>query len=382
MNIFSRKNSKYIKLTLSLIVTYIIIKLLEYTPALLDKLSSIYTILGPFIIAFIIAYALNPIVNIIMKKTKLSRNISIALTYILFVSLICLISLYIFPGLYSTTKDLIEALPGITSNAQNMIDKIILQINNNPDLAKNLSTVDFNTIISSASKLFNSLLSQTLTGAISVTTSIVNMIFGFLISIYILIDKDKFISFTKKATLTIFGRNIGSEIINFVKILNINLGSYIGIKAIDSSIIGFIAIIGLSILGTKYALLLAVIVGFTNMIPYFGPFIGIFITFLVNLFAGNFKLALISSIFLFLLQQFDAWYLDPKLVGNKIGLSPFIVILAVTIGGAIYGPLGMIISTPVASVINFYVNKALQKYSYRMNKPTEEANNTETIESK
>ncbi len=382
MNIFSRENSKYIKLTLSLIVTYIIIKLLEYTPALLDKLSSIYTILGPFIIAFIIAYALNPIVNIIMKKTKLSRNISIALTYILFVSLICLISLYIFPGLYSTTKDLIEALPGITSNAQNMIDKIILQINNNPDLAKNLSTVDFNTIISSASKLFNSLLSQTLTGAISVTTSIVNMIFGFLISIYILIDKDKFISFTKKATLTIFGRNIGSEIINFVKILNINLGSYIGIKAIDSSIIGFIAIIGLSILGTKYALLLAVIVGFTNMIPYFGPFIGIFITFLVNLFAGNFKLALISSIFLFLLQQFDAWYLDPKLVGNKIGLSPFIVILAVTIGGAIYGPLGMIISTPVASVINFYVNKALQKYSYRMNKPTEEANNTETIESK
>lgn len=382
MNIFSRENSKYIKLTLSLIVTYIIIKLLEYTPALLDKLSSIYTILGPFIIAFIIAYALNPIVNIIMKKTKLSRNISIALTYILFVSLICLISLYIFPGLYSTTKDLIEALPGITSNAQNMIDKIILQINNNPDLAKNLSTVDFNTIISSASKLFNSLLSQTLTGAISVTTSIVNMIFGFLISIYILIDKDKFISFTRKATLTIFGRNIGSEIINFVKILNINLGSYIGIKAIDSSIIGFIAIIGLSILGTKYALLLAVIVGFTNMIPYFGPFIGIFITFLVNLFAGNFKLALISSIFLFLLQQFDAWYLDPKLVGNKIGLSPFIVILAVTIGGAIYGPLGMIISTPVASVINFYVNKALQKYSYRMNKPAEEANNTETIESK
>ena len=382
MNIFSRENSKYIKLTLSLIVTYIIIKLLEYTPALLDKLSSIYTILGPFIIAFIIAYALNPIVNLIMKKTKLSRNISIALTYILFVSLICLISLYIFPGLYSTTKDLIEALPGITSNAKNMIDKIILQINNNPDLAKNLSTVDFNTIISSASKLFNSLLSQTLTGAISVTTSIVNMIFGFLISIYILIDKDKFISFTRKATLTIFGRNIGSEIINFVKILNINLGSYIGIKAIDSSIIGFIAIIGLSILGTKYALLLAVIVGFTNMIPYFGPFIGIFITFLVNLFAGNFKLALISSIFLFLLQQFDAWYLDPKLVGNKIGLSPFIVILAVTIGGAIYGPLGMIISTPVASVINFYVNKALQKYSYRMNKPTEEANNTETIESK
>ncbi|WP_055069530.1 AI-2E family transporter [Clostridium massiliamazoniense] len=379
MKIFSGQNSKYIKLTLSLIATYIIIKLLEYTPALLGKISDLYAILGPFIIAFIIAYALNPIVNLIMKKTNLSRNLSITLTYILFISMIGLISFYIFPGLYSTTKDLIEALPGITSNAQNMIDKIILQINSNPDLAKSLSTVDFNTIIASTSKLFNSLLSQTLTGAISLTTSVVNMIFGFLISIYILIDKDKFINFTRKATLTLFGRNIGLEIINFIKILNINLGSYIGIKAIDSTIIGFIAIIGLSVLGTKYALLLAVIVGFTNMIPYFGPFIGMFVTFLVNLFAGDFKLALISTIFLFFLQQFDAWYLDPKLIGNKIGLSPFVVILAVTIGGAIYGPLGMIVATPIASVINFYVNKALQKYSYRMNKPKKETNNTKTI---
>lgn len=379
MKIFSGQNSKYIKLTLSLIATYIIIKLLEYTPALLGKISDLYAILGPFIIAFIIAYALNPIVNLIMKKTNLSRNLSITLTYILFISMIGLISFYIFPGLYSTTKDLIEALPGITSNAQNMIDKIILQINSNPDLAKSLSTVDFNTIIASTSKLFNSLLSQTLTGAISLTTSVVNMIFGFLISIYILIDKDKFINFTRKVTLTLFGRNIGLEIINFIKILNINLGSYIGIKAIDSTIIGFIAIIGLSVLGTKYALLLAVIVGFTNMIPYFGPFIGMFVTFLVNLFAGDFKLALISTIFLFFLQQFDAWYLDPKLIGNKIGLSPFVVILAVTIGGAIYGPLGMIVATPIASVINFYVNKALQKYSYRMNKPKKETNNTKTI---
>lgn len=379
MKIFSGQNSKYIKLTLSLIATYIIIKLLEYTPALLGKISDLYAILGPFIIAFIIAYALNPIVNLIMKKTNLSRNLSITLTYILFISMIGLISFYIFPGLYSTTKDLIEALPGITSNAQNMIDKIILQINSNPDLAKSLSTVDFNTIIASTSKLFNSLLSQTLTGAISLTTSVVNIIFGFLISIYILIDKDKFINFTRKATLTLFGRNIGLEIINFIKILNINLGSYIGIKAIDSTIIGFIAIIGLSVLGTKYALLLAVIVGFTNMIPYFGPFIGMFVTFLVNLFAGDFKLALISTIFLFFLQQFDAWYLDPKLIGNKIGLSPFVVILAVTIGGAIYGPLGMIVATPIASVINFYVNKALQKYSYRMNKPKKETNNTKTI---
>lgn len=97
MKIFSGQNNKYVKLSLSLIITYIIIKLLEYTPSLLGKLSDLYTILGPFIIAFIIAYALNPVVNLIMKKTNLSRNLSISITYVLFISIIGLISFYLFP---------------------------------------------------------------------------------------------------------------------------------------------------------------------------------------------------------------------------------------------------------------------------------------------
>lgn len=365
MNFFKGQNGKYFKLVLSLTVTYILIRLIDNVPFILGKLSDVYNILLPFVIAFVIAYALNPLVNLFTKRAKLSRSLSIALTYILFLVLIVLACLYIFPGLYSTTIQLIDSIPNISSNAQNMFNDLISQVHKYPDLTKALESVDFTSFVSTTSKIFNNLLNQAFSGAISFTGYVVNIVFGFLISIYLLSDKDNCLNFCRKATLTVCGEKVGLEVINFVKILNLNVGSYIGIKAIDSAIIALIAIIGLSTLGSEYALLLAVIVGFTNMIPYFGPFLGMFVAFIVNLFTGDFKLALIVLVFLFLLQQFDAWFLDPKLIGNKIGLSPFVVILAVTIGGAIYGPIGMILGTPIASVINFYAQKGLNKYSHR-----------------
>ncbi|MGL5616651.1 MAG: AI-2E family transporter [Sarcina sp.] len=365
MKLFKGNNSKYTKLVLSLVVTYIIIRLIDNIPFITDKLSDFYGILLPFVIAFVIAYALNPVVNLFMRRTKLSKSMSIALTYILFLAIIAMAALYIFPGLYSTTWDLIESLPTITTNAQHTLNTFLSQVNKHPDATKLLESIDFSSIISTSSKVFNSLLNQAFSGAISITTYIVNIIFGFLISIYMLSDKENCLKFCRKATLTVCGEKIGDEVINFVKILNFNVGTYIGIKAIDSAIVAAIAIVGLTILGAKYALLLAVIVGFTNMIPYFGPFIGMFVAFVVNLFSADFKTALIALIFLFILQQFDAWFLDPKLIGGKVGLSPFVIILAVTIGGAFYGPIGMILATPIASVINYYVQKGLKKFSHR-----------------
>lgn len=115
---------------------------------------------------------------------------------------------------------------------------------------------------------------------------------------------------------------------------------------------------------SEYALLLSVVVGITNMIPYFGPFIGMVVGFFINVFISPMK-AVIVLIYLFILQQFDAWYLDPKLIGNRVGLSPFLVILGVTLGGAIYGPIGMILGSPVMSVIRIYTLKLIKKFEYR-----------------
>ncbi len=365
MNNFLKNNRLYFKIIIVVIVSYISIKLIDNLSNVISVFHSISTILSPFILAFIIAYILNPIVNLFNKKFKISRGISILLTYLLFIILLGLAITYIFPRLCTSLIDLIDSIPEFTSYIQHLYVEVISKLK----IPKEMNSyIPFNTdsgkIISSIGFMISSLSNWLLNTAISLTSSLINWVFGFLISIYVLIDKDKFIKISGKLTRIIFGRKFGDGLIGFVKILNDKIGTYIGIKALDSLIIGILAFIGLTIIKSDYVLLLSVVVGITNMIPYFGPFIGMIVGFFINLFLSPMK-AVFVLIYLFLLQQFDAWYLDPKLIGNKVGLSPFLVILGVTIGGAIYGPIGMILGSPVMSVIKIYLTKLIKKYEYR-----------------
>lgn len=370
MNIFNKENAKYVKLVLVVACSYLIIKLLDNTGNILSIFGDFYNIVYPFILAFVIAYILNPLVKFFNKKCNLTKGISIALTYILFIGLIALGSFYIFPKLYINIVDLIDSLPSISADVQAKANEFMIFFEKKTHISQemllniNLGSFSskFTTIFTS---LFSSIFNNLLNSAISITTSVVNIVFGFLISIYVLSDKELFSKFGKKVTLTILGKKAGEYFLEFLSILNKMVGTYIGIKAIDSLIIGVLAFIGLALMGSHYTLLLSVIVGITNMIPYFGPFIGMAVAFLVNLFSAKLSLAIICLIFLFLLQQFDAWYLDPHLIGNKVGLNAFLVILAVTIGGALYGPVGMILATPIASVIKIYTNRLLDKFEYR-----------------
>ena len=366
MNFLKDDNSKYLKIFAIIILSYIGIKLIDNYKTLAKGLSTIYTILFPFILAFIIAYILNPVVKLFNKKFKLSKKLSIALTYILFIGILVVGAFVLFPKLYVSIIELIDAIPTLTKEFQDKLSIILENIETKTHISQfKAFDFDINTMIEKFSVIFTSLFSGILNTAIALTTSLVNIIFGFLISIYVLSDKENFLNFGKRITLTLLGEKNGIRTITFLNILNKKVGTYISIKALDSLIIGFIAFIGLYIMNSKYILLLAVIVGITNMIPYFGPFIGMVVAFFVNLFAADFKLGLISLIFLFILQQFDAWYLDPKLIGNKVGLSPYLVILSVTIGAFLYGPVGMILASPVASVVKIYTLKILDKYDYR-----------------
>ena len=135
---------------------------------------------------------------------------------------------------------------------------------------------------------------------------------------------------------------------------------YVGIKAIDSMIIGSIALIGLMILRVPYAPLLALLVGITNMIPYFGPFIGAIPGVLIYLFI-DFRLALIFAIMILILQQFDGLYLGPKILGDQTGIKPLWVIFGITVGGAYFGVMGMFLGVPAVAVVMYLVNLFLNK---------------------
>ena len=364
MNNFFRNNKSYIKMVLVIIVSYLSIKLIDNIPSVMSAIHTILAVLLPFLLAFIIAYILNPIVNLFSKKFKLSRGISIVITYLIFVTSISLAATYLLPKLYTSLIELIDNIPAFTNYVQNLFTEIMASFKVPEGINSYLPHGDTNKLITFIGSMVTVLSNWLLDAAISLTSSIINWIFGFLISIYVLVDKDKFLAHSSKVTRIIFGKNLGNEILEFVKILNEKIGTYVGIKAIDSLIIGVLAFIGLTIMKSEYALLLSVVVGITNMIPYFGPFIGMVVGFFINVFISPMK-AVIVLIYLFILQQFDAWYLDPKLIGNRVGLSPFLVILGVTLGGAIYGPIGMILGSPVMSVIRIYTLKLIKKFEYR-----------------
>lgn len=364
MNKFFKNNQTYIKVVLVVIVSYLSIKLIDNVPSVMSGIHTVLAILSPFLLAFIIAYILNPIVNLFNKKFQLSRGISIVITYLLFVVSISLAATYLLPKLYTSLVELIDNIPAFTIYVQNLFTEIMTNLKIPEGINSYLPQSDANKVITFIGSLVTVLSNWLLDTAISLTSSIINWVFGFLISIYVLVDKDKFLSSSAKVTKIILGKKFGNELIDFVKILNYKIGSYVGIKAIDSLIIGILAFIGLSLMRSEYALLLSVVVAITNMIPYFGPFIGMVVGFFINVFVSPMK-ALVVLIYLFLLQQFDAWYLDPKLIGNRVGLSPFLVILGVTIGGAVYGPIGMILGSPVMSVFKIYTKKLINKFEYR-----------------
>ncbi|SHK72964.1 Predicted PurR-regulated permease PerM [Clostridium cavendishii DSM 21758] len=368
MKKFNIKEFQYLDIVILVIVGYIFLKIIDNLPGILNCIGSVYNIASPFIFGLVIAYILNPLVKLIEKRLKLNRGLSILLSYILIIGILTLSSVYLFPKLYSSILDIINNIPYITKTVQQWFNDFLQQPKIQDLINSGFVNINPNIIIPKISSIAMSSLNAVASTALSFTNSFIKVILGFLIAIYILFDKEKICDFFLKIMYVIFKERNGNILLEVLSNLNKMIGTYIGIKAIDSLIIAVLAFIGLSIIGSQYALLLAVIVGLTNMIPYIGPFAGILVGFLINVFVSP-VLGFVVAGYLLLLQQFDAWILDPKLIGNKVGLSPLLVLFAVTLGGGFYGIIGMLLAAPIMSVIKIYLTKFLDNYNFNfMNK--------------
>lgn len=357
------KNNKYRDAVIAALWTIILsifaFKLFGYLDEITGILGKIVSLSMSFIYGIVIAYILNPIVKIIESKAKVKRGLAIAITYILFILIVILISVYGIPSLISSIKDMTNKVPEYIASAQNYVNDIL-----SDDMLSGLinSTGTLGTIQSYIDKIGTialNLLEGSFNTLFSLSSQIVKIVLGFLVSIYVLADKDRLIRDWKRLLVLVLNEKRAFKVIEFGRIYNNMIGTYIGIKAIDSSIIGGMAFILLTIVKSEYALLLAIIVGITNMIPYFGPFIGMIPAFILTLFV-NPKLAIIVLIFIFLLQQFDGLYLGPKILGDQVGVSPLLIIFSVTVGGGIGGVLGMFLSVPIAALVKIYVDKYLE----------------------
>jgi len=175
---------------------------------------------------------------------------------------------------------------------------------------------------------------------------LLNFVLGLFVSIYFLYEKEKLIAYIKKVIRAFSKRKKADLIIDYFSRVNSYFYNFLVGKLVDSSIIGLLCLLGMSALKIRYALLLSIIVGVLNMIPYFGPFMGAVPAVLITLIYSPIQ-ALWTAIFILILQQFDGWYLGPKILGDSVGATPLFIIFSILVGGSFAGPLGMLLAVPL-----------------------------------
>ncbi len=217
-------------------------------------------------------------------------------------------------------------------------------------------------LINNIPEVFNKVISSTF----GIASILLNFILGIVISIYILFDKENIAKFNKKILYAFSNETTGKNILKFFKDSNDTFEKFFVGKIIDSAIIGVIFFIGASIINPPFILLLSIIIGITNIIPFFGPFIGgipvILITLITDV--SHPEKALWLLIFILALQQFDGNILGPKILGDSIGVKPLGIIFSIIIAGDIFGPAGMFFGVPVFAVIfNLFSNYISKRYN-------------------
>lgn len=297
----------------------------------------------------------------IEKKFKFKRWINILIVYVIFFGLIVLFFTIITPRVVESVSNLIKELPGYIDITQKWFSSLpghLIAIDKYGLLDKLKDTIE--NFVLKASQSLTPLLNKTLTQVINITSGLANFILGSIIAAYILQDKEEFNKGFKRLTYAMFPEEKAKKIIDIEKDIKESFSRFLIGKVIDSTIIGIMCFIGCWILKVRYSLLISLIVGVTNMIPYFGPFIGMIPAALITLLYSPIK-ALWVTIFIFILQQFDGLYLGPKILGIQVGLRPFWIITAILIGGGFFGVWGMLFAVPTVAVIRNLLKRYIEK---------------------
>ena len=359
--------------------------------SLIGKRIALFT---PFIIGFIFAYLLNPIVKFFkksvfskfVKSDKKSNYLSILVTCILFIAVLSVLFGTIIPDLLKSVETLAVNLPNYFEEIKNYLLKKFTSVESKNAVVNNYEAINtyINNLVNSSILPKVELWLTTLSnGVIGALRTVVNIVLGFVVSIYFLADKDNFIAGIKRIVYSIFSVDRANKIIENARHTDDIFSNFIIGKLLDSLIIGLITFIFLAIFGYPYALLIAVIIGVTNLIPSFGPFIGAIPSALLILMDNPTK-CLIFVLFIIVLQQIDGYLLGPKLCGSKTGLKSFWVLASIIFFGKLFNIIGMLIGVPIFALIYGYLDNILANKLKRKELPVknEAYKNLDRINSK
>lgn len=366
-----------------LYVLYFLIKNFNHAAiAAGNVLSSLLSAFSPLFIGLIIAYLLNPLVTIIdrrlmqkfffrlpedpikaEKRRNLSRFISVLLTFLIVLAAITaiiygfavmILGQFVFADFSSMWSSVLENF------MRYEVDLKLWVSRNLPEgfLSDKLMEVA-NSIIAWISENFSA------TNAISAVTgavgSVVNIAIGAIVSIYLMKDKDFFLSIWRKFLHLVLPQRANSLVTETLSEVNGVLSQFVRGALLDAVLVAILSSIGLSIIGLDFAVFIGVFAGIANVIPYFGPLLGMIPAFIIGWLTGNLTQGIIAVIVLVIVQQIDSNFIYPKVVGSTTGLHPLLVLLAVSVFGHYGGIVGMILAVPLAGILQVFV----LKWAYR-----------------
>jgi predicted PurR-regulated permease PerM len=310
------------------------------------------SIFKPFIFSIVLAYLLNPIVEL-FEKRKIRRIFSVIIVYLIFLALILVFALVLVPRLIKDIKVLVINLPYYSIQFQNMF-KSFQDTYINSNLPQGIKDVMDESIINLQDLLIVTLQSF-LDSVVNSFSKILSIIIVPVIVFYLLKDAEYF----KKQSLLLLPKKHRNKAILLFRDIDNAFGKYIRGQIIVATFIGVLTTTALSIIGVKYAVFLGLFAGIANIIPYFGPIIGLIPTVLFALFDSPAK-ALYAAIAFILTQQIESGILTPKIIGGSVGVHPVYVILSLFVGGKLMGIAGMVLAVPVLVAIKLTMRHLLR----------------------
>lgn len=368
------KYGNWVMLLVFAVIVIAVYKTFDNFSVITDALKTLVGILTPFVIGFVIAYILNMPTKRIYARCENSKYafvkkngkaISIVSVYLIGVLALYVIIRAIVPALYSNIMDLYYNIPHYFDDAVSAL--VNWQEQHNITL--------FEVDKMSVTKAFDNLLgkfdisefSKYAKGVVNLTSGVVNAFIGIIISVYMLIDKNKIIASAERILRIFLKEERSNKFVKEIKRVNEIFSRYMFCLLVDAVIIAVLSAVVLSILHVRYAIILGGLIGVCNLIPYFGAIFASIVSILITLVTGGLFKAVWTAVSLLVLQQIDGNFIGPKIMGQVLDASPLLIIFAVIVGGGIFGVAGMIISVPIVVVIKMIITEHIDEYEKRIN---------------
>ena len=368
-------NQKYTQISLYVIFTCLIIYILgviitkmpEITHVVIEKLTWVMAVIKPVIIGFAFAYILNPVVDFFEKRYQRLKEVKIfggivsprswavlTAVFVLLVVVAGLISILVYTVTDQIRLANFDDLANLAQVYANSLDSFIKSIGELLD-KMNLESQQFKKYVDELTNAIGtglmSFVDSTVNSVKNISGQVTTIVFSLIIAFYFLLDGKIFTNFLNKFMRALFSERFNDKVKRTLDDLDEVFSGYIRGQLTDAIVMAFLISITLTIVGVKFAIIIGILAGIGNLIPYVGPIVAYISASLSCLVAGDLRTWIIAMIALFAIQFIDGNIIGPKLLSNSIQIHPLVVIVSLIIGSAIGGLLGMLLAVPVGAFI-------------------------------